>query len=116
MFRNSYIVQIAAPEERKISDARYGVRNGYWSQAAALGERIISDARYTVRYRYRCQTVATIERSLSDARYTVQNNGWLTTYNKCIGSRFDNRVAVVARIVCGITTFNNYRCQAAAIS
>ena len=49
---------------------------------------------------------ASTESITSNARYAVGDNRVLTTSNQCISCRFNNRIAVVAAIVCSIAFFN----------
>ena len=97
-----------------MSNARYAVRDGDRGEGGAIIESRIPNARYTVRDGDGGEGGAFKESFISNARYAVRDNRALTTSNQCIGCRFNNRIAVVAAIVDGITLFNYHRGEGGA--
>ena len=71
-------------------------------------ESISSNARYAIGDSNRGEGGVTFESVISNARYALRDNSILTTSNKSVTSRFDNRIAVVAAIVDNITIFNDH--------
>ena len=67
---------------------------------------MLSNARYTVGDSNGEELRATIESIISNAHYAVRDGCILTTSNKGISSGFDNRIAIIATIVCGISALH----------
>ena len=72
----------------------------------ATSESIISNARYAVGDGNGSEGGATKESIISNARDAIRDNCILTTCNKRISSRFNNRITILATIVGSITTFD----------
>jgi type IV secretory pathway VirB2 component (pilin) len=67
---------------------------------------MLSNARYTVGDSNGEELRATIESIIFNAHYAVGDGCILTTSNKGISSGFDNRIAIIATIVCGISALH----------
>ena len=86
-----------------------------FGEGGAIIERSFSNAGYGVGDGDGGEGGATLECIVSNAGYGVGDGGRLASYNQGIGSRLNNRIAVLARIVHCVPTFHYYGGEGGAI-
>ena len=83
-------------------------------KGGAIIESPSSNARDAIRDHDGGEIAAIIESPFSNARYAIRDNRALTTSNKRVGCRFNNRIAIFTAVVGGIATIYHYRSEGIA--
>ena len=103
--------QIIGTIESPIADGGHRVGNGDGGEAVAPRESIITDSRYAVGDVDRCQITAFIKSITADGGHRVGNDCIFTTSYQSFRGGFNDRIAVVTRVIRFITTLYCNTCK-----